>query len=131
MIPQNTDRSSQAMPIQRTVIIGAGAVGAGTAAELALRGAEHLLIGRGDQIRHIAQHGLRYIRPEGEQQVRLNTVEGIEHAQLRAGDLLILTTKTQHVEAASEQLAWKPAGERMAAQLPILGLQNGLAAEQI
>ena len=48
------------MRIQRTVIIGAGAVGASTAAELALRGMDPLLIGRGEQIRWIAQ-GLRWI----------------------------------------------------------------------
>ena len=115
----------------RTVIIGAGAVGAGTAAELALRGLDHLLIGRGQQISHIAEHGLRYIRPDGQRRVRLSTAETIDAAQLRDDDLLILATKTQHVEQASEQLAWKRAGTLLAADLPILTLQNGLAAERI
>ncbi|WP_300344822.1 2-dehydropantoate 2-reductase N-terminal domain-containing protein [Nesterenkonia sp.] len=75
------------MSIRRAVIIGAGAVGAGTAAQLALHGIDHLLIGRGQQIRHIAEHGLRYRRPDGEHLVRLNTAEGIGAAELDAGDL--------------------------------------------
>ena len=49
-----------AVGIQRTVIIGAGAVRASTAAQMALRGMDPLLIGRGEQIRWIAQ-GLRWI----------------------------------------------------------------------
>lgn len=119
------------MAIQRTVIIGAGAVGASTAAALALRGMDHLLIGRGQQISRIRQHGLRFIRPDGDSTVQLNTVEGIAAAELREGDLLVMATKTQHVEAAAEQLAWKTAGSGMAADLPILTLQNGLAAERL
>lgn len=119
------------MTIRRAVIIGAGAVGAGTAAQLALRGADHLLIGRGAQIRHIEQYGLRYIRPDGQHRVPVSTAEGIEAAQLREDDLLIITTKTQHVESASEQLAWKRAGSVLGADLPILTLQNGMAAERI
>lgn len=119
------------MEIQRTVIIGAGAVGASTAAELALRGHDHLLVGRGEQIRRIAENGLHYVRPGREQTVALKTAASIESAQLREGDLLILATKTQHVEAASEQLAWKSAGTGLAADLPVLTLQNGMAAERI
>lgn len=120
------------MTIQRTVIVGAGAVGAGTAAELALRGADHLLIGRGEQIRHIARHGLRYIRPDGAHTVELNTAEGIASAELRPGDLLVMATKTQHVEEASAELAWSPVGSGgIGADLPILTLQNGMAAEGI
>ena len=119
------------MTIRRTVIIGAGAVGAGTAAQLALHGQDHLLIGRGPQIRHIAEHGLDYIRPEGKRRVPISTAEGIEAAQLNEDDLLIITTKTQHVESASEQLAWKRAGSVLGADLPILTLQNGMAAERI
>lgn len=119
--------------IQRVVVLGAGAVGASTAAELALHGHDHLLIGRGKQIRHIAEHGLRYIRPEGAKTLRLNTVEGIAGAQLRPGDLIITTVKTQHVEESSQELAWleleNDAG--LAADLPILTIQNGLAAEPI
>ncbi|WP_300345855.1 ketopantoate reductase C-terminal domain-containing protein [Nesterenkonia sp.] len=42
-----------------------------------------------------------------------------------------MATKTQHVEAAAEQLAWKPAGDQLASERPILTLQNGLAAEPI
>lgn len=120
-----------AVGIQRTVIIGAGAVGASTAAQMALRGTDHLLIGRGEQIRRIAESGLRYIRPDGEHTVQLKTAESIESAQLRESDLLLMATKTQHVEAASEQLAWKTAGSVLAADLPVLTLQNGMAAERI
>ncbi|WP_022873294.1 ketopantoate reductase family protein [Nesterenkonia alba] len=120
------------MSIGRIVIIGAGAVGAGTAAELALRGREHLLIGRGEQIRHIAAHGLSYRRPDGVTQVPITTCEGIEAAELQPEDLLIMATKTQHVEEASQQVAWKSVGEGTAAtDLPILTLQNGMEAERI
>ncbi|WP_191089748.1 ketopantoate reductase family protein [Nesterenkonia ebinurensis] len=117
--------------MRRVVIIGAGAIGAGTAAELALRGCEHLLVGRGAQIRHIAEHGLTYRRPDGVQQVPLSTVEEIEGVQLREDDLLLMATKTQHVEDAAQRLAFKAAGQKMACQLPILTLQNGLEAERV
>lgn len=42
----------------RYVIIGAGAVGASLAAQFALSGIDYALVGRGDQITHIRQHGL-------------------------------------------------------------------------
>lgn len=119
--------------IQRVVVLGAGAVGASTAAQLALHGHDHLLIGRGKQITHIAEHGLRYTQPEGTQTLGLKTADGIANAQLRTGDLIITTVKAQHVEDSSRDLAWSElendAG--LAADLPILAIQNGLAAESV
>lgn len=120
------------MNIGRIVIIGAGAVGAGTAAELALRDRPHLLVGRGEQIRHLTERGLKYRRPEGVRQVQLSTCDGISNVQLRAGDVLVIATKTQHVAQVAEQLAWQPVeGGSTASELPVLTLQNGMASEPI
>lgn len=121
--------------MNRYIIIGAGAIGAGLAAQFELNGIPYLLCGRGEQIRHIAAHGIDYVRPSGVQKLRLQTCGAIEEMALNQHDRLVFATKTQDLEAACRDWAWRPVrGDgpvRCASELPVLTPQNGLAAERI
>lgn len=116
----------------RYIIIGAGAVGASLAAEFETHAIPYILVGRGAQIDHIARHGLTYRRPGGTRQIRLTAVDTATPPSLAPGDVLVLTVKTQDVEAATAFWAWQPVdGGGLAADLPLVTVQNGLAAEDI
>jgi 2-dehydropantoate 2-reductase len=116
----------------RYVIIGAGAVGASLAAELEAQSINYVLVGRGAQIAHIQSQGLTYRRPKGTQIVRLNAVDGAASVDLTGDDILVLAVKTQDVEAALSEWAWKTVeGGGFATDLPLVTIQNGLAAEEI
>jgi len=116
----------------RYIIIGAGAVGASLAAEFETHGIPYVLVGRGAQIAHIAAHGLSYRRPKETRVVRLNAVDTATPPTLRQGDILVLTVKAQDVEAATDFWAWRNVdGAGLASELPLVTLQNGLAAEDI
>ena len=116
----------------RYIIIGAGAVGASLAAEFETHGIAYVLVGRGAQIAHIVRHGLTYRRPQSTRQIRLQAVDSATPPALRPDDRLVLTVKTQDVEAATEFWAWQPVdGGGLASDLPLVTVQNGLAAEDI
>ncbi|MDD2867388.1 ketopantoate reductase family protein [Neomegalonema sp.] len=117
----------------RHVIIGAGAVGASLAAQFEEAGVPYALVGRGAQIAHIRAQGLTYRRPSGARDLRLNAFDAEEPPELSAGDVLLLTVKTQDVEAATAFWARRPLREGGTAggSLPIVTFQNGLAAETI
>lgn len=116
----------------RYIIIGAGAVGASLAAEFEANNIPHVLVGRGAQIAHIARHGLSYRRSGQTRLVRLNAVDTATPPALKADDILVLAVKAQDVEAATEFWAWRDVdGGGLAADLPLVTLQNGLAAEDI
>lgn len=113
----------------RYVIIGAGAVGQALAAEYELAGIDYVLIGRGAQLDHLQAHGLTYVRPSGTQRVPLKVAAD---TALAPDDVLILTVKTQDVEVTTAHWAdLSVAGGGVAADLPIVTLQNGLDAERI
>ncbi|CAN7649108.1 ketopantoate reductase family protein [Pararhizobium sp. LjRoot238] len=116
----------------RYIIIGAGAVGASLAAEFETHDIPYVLVGRGAQIAHIIRHGLSYRRPRETRVVRLNAVDTATPPALKRGDILILTVKAQDVEAATDFWAWRDVdGGGLASELPLVTLQNGLAAEDI
>ncbi len=121
--------------MSRYIIIGAGAIGASLAAQFELRGIPYLLFGRGEQIRHIQAAGLECVRPEGTRNLRLKACAAIDELTLGQDDVLVMTTKTQDLEAACQAWAWQPVQgpgrARCAAELPVLTLQNGMAAERI
>lgn len=120
--------------MSRYIIIGAGAVGASLAAAFQLSGIDYALVGRGAQIRHILAHGLTWQRPDQSHNLRLNAFDEASPPELRAGDILILTVKSQDVEAATAFWARQPlaGGAGFAGQvLPVITLQNGIAAEPI
>ena len=119
----------------RYLIIGAGAIGAGLAAQFELNGIPYRLFGRGEQIRHIQAHGIEYVRPEGTHRLMLQTGTASDELELMQDDRLVFATKTQDLEAACRDWAWRPVqGDgpaRCASDLPVLTPQNGLAAERI
>jgi thiosulfate/3-mercaptopyruvate sulfurtransferase len=113
--------------VTRYVIIGAGAVGATTAAELQLAGREVLLIARGPHLDLLRQRGLDYIRPDAVRRIELAVAGGPDEVELRPDDVLVLAVKSQDTETTLQRWAWQPVGTSSAAEaLPILILQNGL-----
>ncbi len=118
----------------RYVIIGAGAVGASLAAQFELTGIPYALVGRGAQISHIRQHGLSYRRPTGTQQLKLNAFDLSDPPELAAGDILLLTVKSQDAAGALAFWSWRSVSgtaDPAAAILPIVTFQNGLATEAL
>ncbi|TVT26501.1 ketopantoate reductase [Amycolatopsis rhizosphaerae] len=114
----------------RYIIIGAGAVGSTVAAQLHLAGIRTVLIARGKHAAAIRDGGLRYLRPSGEQVVAVPVASGAAEVDLAADDVLVLATKTQNTEEVLQEWAWRPAGEGLAADLPVVSLQNGLENER-
>lgn len=115
----------------RYVVIGAGALGGLLAAELHTSGVESLLVARGANGEAIRAGGLRIRRPEGTDVVRVPIASGPDDVSLRPDDVLVLGVKTQDVEAVLQAWSWLPVeGGGVAADLPVVTLQNGLATEE-
>ncbi|MFT4012746.1 MAG: 2-dehydropantoate 2-reductase N-terminal domain-containing protein [Paracoccus sp. (in: a-proteobacteria)] len=113
------------------VILGAGAVGTSLAAQFSEAGIDAVLVGRGRQLTHLRDHGLLYQRSLGTSRIALKVTD-LEGLRLNPNDVLILAVKVQDVAELSSRLAVLPvAGGGVAADLPILTLQNGLEAERI
>ena len=114
----------------RYVVIGAGALGGLLAAELHTSGVESLLVARGAHGEAIRTDGLRIRRPDATDVVRVPVASGPEEVTLRPDDVLVLGVKSQDVEAVLQAWSWLPVeGGGVAADLPVLTLQNGLATE--
>lgn len=119
----------------RYVIIGAGAIGGAIGGRLVHAGREAVLVARGEHLRALQTSGLRLRTPQEDVTVPVHAVAGPEELELRADDVLVLTTKTQ--QAPDALVAWSDApvhqdgevtgtaGER----LPILTALNGVASE--
>jgi 2-dehydropantoate 2-reductase len=121
----------------RYVVIGAGAIGALLAAQLDLAGIDTVLVARGANLQAIRSAGLKVRRPHGTDTVRLPVVSGPEQLQLTSQDVLVLATKTQDAEEVLNRWAWLPVSDQdgipslLAADLPVLTFQNGLATEDL
>ena len=91
------------------------------------------LVARSRALEVIARDGLRIRRPHGDDVVRVDVVASIAQARPTAADTIVLAVKAQDAEATVAQIAWTPLvdGRGVVADLPILTLQNGLAAEDI
>ncbi len=114
----------------RYIIIGAGAVGASLAAQFQLSGIDYALVGRGAQIAHIREHGLRYQRPSGTRQITLNAYDLSKPPELTTDDILLLTVKSQDAASALSFWSWQAVSDATAADTrPIVTFQNGLATE--
>jgi 2-dehydropantoate 2-reductase len=107
----------------RFVILGAGAVGGTIGARLADAGYDVLLLARGAHADVMRRQGLRVAMPDRVIQAKLPVVERPEELPLRDGDVLVLTTKTQHSADVLDALARR--------DLPIVCAQNGVANERI
>ena len=124
----------------RYVIIGAGAIGGVLAARLAQHSPQHppVVVARGDHGAAIARSGIRLRTFDADVRVRVETASGPDALRLRTDDVLVITTKTQDVQAALEQWVDAPvydaggAGVGTAGELlPVLTATNGVASERI
>ncbi|WP_375406868.1 ketopantoate reductase family protein [uncultured Amnibacterium sp.] len=117
--------------MSRSVVIGAGAIGALLAAQLELAGRETVLVARGEALAAIRDRGVVVARPSRTETVPVTVAGGPEEVDLRPDDVLFLAVKAQDADAALAAWAWRPVGpDGVAAELPIVTLQNGLAAEE-
>jgi len=107
----------------RFVILGAGAVGGTIGGRLADAGYDVLLLARGEHAQVMRRDGLRLATPERVIQVDVPVVDRPQDLPLRDGDVLVLTTKTQHTVALLEALPRR--------DLPIVCAQNGVANERM
>ncbi len=110
----------------RFVIYGPGAVGGTIAARLSLAGHEVLLIARGDHGATLRSEGMRFVAPEGEHRLRLDTVMHPAEVTWREDDMVLLAMKSQHTHAAVAALA-----ECAPAQTSVICAQNSVANERV
>lgn len=118
--------------MSRSIVIGAGAIGALLAAQLELAGRETVLVARGEALAEIRARGVVVARPSRTETVPVTVAGGPEEVDLRPDDVLFLAVKAQDADAALAAWAWRPVGADglLAADLPIVTLQNGLATEE-
>ncbi|GLY98490.1 rhodanese-like domain-containing protein [Actinoplanes sp. NBRC 103695] len=122
--------------MSRYIVVGAGAVGSSIAAELHRAGVDTLLVARGAQLAALREHGLSYLRPDGEHRLHIPVAGGPAEVELTDGDVLLLATKTPDTAAAVRDWAWQPVkradgGTGVAsADVPAVTLQNGLDNER-
>jgi 2-dehydropantoate 2-reductase len=117
----------------RYIIIGAGGVGGTIGGCLFQGGHEVVLVARGAHLDALRTQGLRLLTPLGSYSLGIPAVGGPDEVVLRAGDVLIIATKSQDVAGVLGDWAWRPvAGETVAAGvLPVICAQNGVAAERL
>ena len=111
----------------RFIVYGAGAIGGTLGARLAQAGEEVVLIARGAQLEALRASGLRLVTPDAVTQQQLPVVGHPGEIAFRAGDVVLLTTKTQDTDAALRDLLLATAG----ADIPVVCAQNGVENERI
>ncbi len=119
--------------MSRYVVVGAGGVGALLAAQWTLAQVPVVLVAGEVEREVIARDGLRVRRPHGDEVVAVDVVASVEAARPTAADTVVLAVKTQDAERTVAAIAWVPLadGRGVVADLPILTVQNGLAAERL
>ncbi|MFT3692737.1 MAG: 2-dehydropantoate 2-reductase N-terminal domain-containing protein [Kofleriaceae bacterium] len=104
----------------RIVILGAGAIGGVIAGHLARAKRDVHVIARGKHLDAIRANGLRVETPDGPFTVQVPTGP----VEWRDGDVLMVATKTQDLDAALRDLG-------APACVPIVCMMNGVEAERI
>jgi 2-dehydropantoate 2-reductase len=108
----------------RFVVFGAGAVGGVVGGRLAQHGHDVTLIARGEHLAALRREGLTVRCPDGTVILEIPTAADAGHAAITAGDVVLLTVKSQHTHDAVSSLAaaapWST---------PIVCLQNGVHNE--
>lgn len=109
----------------RFIIYGAGGVGCVVGAELHKAGVEVVLIARGAHLDALRARGLRYETPSEDVVLPIEAVGHPAEIAPRDDDVVLLTMKTQHTEAAlAELLALR------GPDIPVVCCQNGVANER-
>jgi 2-dehydropantoate 2-reductase len=116
----------------RYIIIGAGAVGGTIGGCLALAGHEVVLVARGAHLAALRAHGLRLGTPSGADTIQLPAIGGPDEIDLRSGDVLVISTKSQDSVGVLSEWARRPVagGGTAGQQLPLVCAQNGVANER-
>jgi len=110
----------------RFVIYGAGAIGATIGARLHQAGVEVVLIARGDHLRALKDRGLRFVAPDGEHHLMIDSVGHPAEVEWRVDDVAVLAMKSQHTVLALDALS------RCAPdQVAVVCAQNGVANERM
>lgn len=116
------------------VIVGAGAIGGTIGARLFQQGHRVTLVARGGQVDAVGERGLRFVTPEGEQQLPIPVLAAPTTAgevELEPESVLVLAVKSQDTAAALAIWADMPVrgGGTAATRLPVICAQNGIANE--
>jgi len=107
----------------RFVILGAGAVGGTIGGRLADSGHDVVLLARGEHAAVMRERGLRLAMPDRVVVAHVPVVDRPQDLKLQDGDVLVLTTKTQHTADLLDALPRR--------DLPVVCAQNGVANEVI
>lgn len=111
----------------RYIIYGAGAIGGTIGASLFEAGRDVVLIARGEHGRTIAAKGLRFGSPLGGWRVLpIPVVEHPRDLTIGAGDVVVLSMKSQDTESALDALAWTASPD-----VHVVCAQNGVANERM
>ncbi|HSA52321.1 MAG TPA: 2-dehydropantoate 2-reductase N-terminal domain-containing protein [Yinghuangia sp.] len=110
----------------RFIVHGAGAIGGLVGGRLHAGGHDVVLIARGEHAAAMRARGLRIVDPEGEQTVVVPVVERPDEITFAAGDIVLLSVKTQDSADALRDLALAAP-----ASTPIVCAQNGVANEDM
>ncbi len=110
----------------RFIIYGAGGVGGVIGAQLFQGNEDVTLIARGDHLAAIQDRGLLYKTPDQSVHLPIPAVGHPREIAFGGDEVVILTMKSQHTEAALEDL-------RLAAgdEVPLFCCQNGVANERM
>ncbi|WP_129667175.1 ketopantoate reductase family protein [Phytoactinopolyspora endophytica] len=110
----------------RFVIYGAGAIGGVLGARLSSAGFDVTLIARGPHLETIHRDGLRVESPDGSETFRIHAVATPGEIEFQAGDVTVLTMKTQDTGAALAMLR-----DAAGPSTPIVCAQNGVENERM
>jgi len=112
--------------MMRYIIFGAGAVGGVIGARLFESGRDVVLIARGPHLDAVRARGLTLETPLGSKTFRIAAVGHPSEISFTPDDVVLLTMKTQHTEAALDDLRVS-AGDT----IPVVCAQNGVENERI
>jgi 2-dehydropantoate 2-reductase len=116
----------------RYVILGAGAIGGSIGGLLRLQGFDVVLLARGEHARVMKESGLTLATPHATHHLDVDVAASPAELRLRADDVLIVTTKTQHTAALLDEVASQPMEGPVAADvLPVVCAQNGVENERL
>jgi 2-dehydropantoate 2-reductase len=117
----------------RYAILGAGAVGGSIGGLLHLSGCEVVLLARGEHARVMRSSGLTLATPGGTHHIEVEVAQSPQELNLRRGDVLIITTKTQHTEVLLDEVAALSVKKDGWARehLPVVCAQNGVENERL
>ena len=110
----------------RFIIFGAGGVGGVIGAQLFNAGIDVALIARGARVARVQADGLHYQTPHGDERLKIPAFGHPREIPRRDDDVVIMTMKSQHTEAALDDLR-ATHGE----QTPVVCCQNGVANESM